>query len=327
MPILDADYAPPLWLRNGHVQTLWPVLFRPFPRIAFRRERLDTADGDFVDLDLLSSCPGIPKRGVAILSHGLEGNSRRKYMLGMAAALAEDGWDIVARNLRGCSGEANRTRRMYHMGETDDLHAVILWCLERGYTRVVLVGFSLGGNQLLKYLGESPERVPPQVRGAVAFSVPCDPAGAAEIMDRPACAVYMEYFLRTLRAKMHEKAARFPQYPSVRDVARMHTFRAFDDRFTAPLHGFRSAQEYWERTGCASFLENIRIPSLLVNAADDPFLSPGCYPREAARRNPALYLEIPRHGGHVGFVMPGPANLYWSEARAVRFLRGGNPKS
>lgn len=322
MPIIASDYAPPLWLCNGHVQTLWPVLFRPSPKVAFRRERLDTPDGDFLDLDVLPASENTERRGVAVLSHGLEGNSRRKYMLGMAAALAGDGWDVVARNLRGCSGEPNRVRKMYHMGETEDLHAVILWCLKRGYERIVLVGFSLGGNQLLKYLGEAPDRVPPQVCGAAAFSVPCDLVGAARVMDRPACALYMEYFLRTLRTKMYEKAERFPDFPPVRDVKNMHTFAAFDDRFTGPLHGFRSARDYWEQSGCLPFLENIRVPALLVNAADDPFLSSTCYPRAAALRNACLNLEIPEHGGHVGFATPGSANMYWSEKQAVRFLRG-----
>lgn len=321
MPIQESAYRPPCWLRNGHALTLWPVLFRTLPPVPYRRERVETPDGDFFDLDRLPAADDLPLRGVVIMTHGLEGNAHRKYMRGMALALAADGWDIVARNMRGCSGEINRRKTLFHMGETHDLHLTVQRCVAEGYRRIVLAGFSMGGNQSLKYLGEAPDRVPPEVQGAVMFSVPCALAEAAPVLDAPANAIYMEYFLRTLRRKMREKAAMFPDFPSVADVSSMHRFLEFDTRFTAPLYGFRSARDYWERSSCAPFLMRIRQPVLLVNAADDPFLTGNCYPLLAARLNPRLTLEIPEHGGHVGFVAADASGTYWSERRAVQFLR------
>lgn len=323
MPVCFASsYRAPFFLRNGHAQTVFPVLFRPRPDVEQGRERLNLPDGDFIDLDLTPADPFAPFRGVAIVSHGLEGNSRRRYVQGMARALAASGWDVVARNFRGCGDETNRLPCMYHSGETNDLHATVEFCLQRGYRRVALVGFSMGGNQTLKYLGENPDRVPAAVVGAVVFSVPCDLVGAAAVLDRPSNRIYMEYFLRSLRGKMRQKAALFPGMFDLSGLDAMRTFAEFDERFTAPLHGFASALDYWRRSGCLSVLPDVRVPALLVNACDDPFMSPGCFPEAAAARNPALHLEMPRSGGHVGFVTMNARNRYWSEDRASAFLAG-----
>lgn len=323
MPVSFASsYRAPFFLRNGHAQTIFPVLFRPRPEVEQRRERLTLPDGDFIDLDLTTADPFAPFRGVAVISHGLEGNSRRRYVQGMASALSATGWDVVARNFRGCGGETNRQPGMYHSGETQDLHATVEFCLARGYRRIALVGFSMGGNQTLKYLGENPGRVPAEVAGAAVFSVPCDLVGAAAVLDRPANRIYMEYFLRSLRVKMREKAALFPGMFDLTGLDAMRTFAEFDERFTAPLHGFASAMDYWQRSGCLPVVHAIRVPTLLVNACDDPFLSPGCFPEAEAARNPALHLEMPRVGGHVGFVTLNGGNRYWSEARAADFLAG-----
>lgn len=322
MPVYRASgYRSPFFLRNGHAQTIFPVLFRPRPEVIQRRERLRLPD-DFIDLDLTPAAPPAPRRGVAIISHGLEGHSRRRYVQGMARALAADGWDVVARNLRGCGGEINWQPRMYHSGETGDLHATVQYCLARGYRRIALVGFSIGGNQTLKYLGENPGRVPVAVVGAVAFSVPCDMVGAAAVMERPANRVYVEYFMRSLREKIREKVALFPDLFDLTGLDAIHTFAEFDTRFTAPMHGFTSAMDYWQRSGCLTVLPAVRVPTLLVNARNDPFLSPGCFPEAEAERNPALLLETPSDGGHVGFATLNDDNRYWSEARAVEFLAG-----
>lgn len=182
MPVVNhSSYNSPIWLRNGHLQTIWPVLFRNPPLPSLWRERLETPDGDFIDIDHIPACAGIRSGRVAILSHGLEGNSTRRYMLGMAEALNRRGWDVVARNFRGCSGEMNHTLPLYHGGETDDLHLVVQYCVSLGYGSIVLVGFSMGGNQTLKYLGERDRTIPSQVSAAVAVSVPCDMEGAAEV--------------------------------------------------------------------------------------------------------------------------------------------------
>ena len=213
----------------------------------------------------------------------------------------------------------NRTLPFYHGGETDDLHLVVRHCVSLGYGSIVLVGFSMGGNQTLKYLGERGRAIPSQVSAAVALSVPCDMEGAAEVLSLPSRAPYMAYFLRTLRRKVEAKHSRFPDQIGIDGLDRIRTFSEFDDRYTAPLHGFRSARHYWRESGCLRFLEHIDVPFLLINASDDPFLSPGCYPIRIAETNTAMTLEMPPWGGHVGFVTPGHA-LYWSERRAADFL-------
>ena len=318
MPVLEqSTYTSPLWLRNGHLQTLWPVLFRNPDMPALWRERIETPDGDFFDIDRIPAVAGIQSRRVAILSHGLEGHSRRPYMLTMAKILNQNGWDVVARNFRGCSGEPNRRLRLYHSGETDDLDLTVRYCERLGYAMIVLAGFSMGGNQTLKYVGE--RKLSPSIRAAVGISVPCDLEGAAEVLARPSRAPYMTYFLRTLRDKIRLKKRMFPDAIDTDGLESMTTFNEFDERFTAPMHGFRSARHYWRESGCVNVLDGIDVPTLLINAADDPFLSESCYPERAAASNPSLTLEVPRWGGHVGFVTPG-RKPGWTERRAATFF-------
>ncbi|KAB1443296.1 YheT family hydrolase [Pseudodesulfovibrio senegalensis] len=320
MPILPAsDYRAPFPFGNGHVQTLYPTLLRPTPQTAPRRERIATPDNDFIDID--HHAAPHPTDHVAVISHGLEGNSRKKYPLGMAKALNQAGWDAVCLNFRGCSGEPNLTMRTYHSGVTDDLHTVLTHVLKTGgYARAALIGFSMGGNQTLKYLGEAPDNVPEQVAGAVAFSVPCDLSGSSTMLERPSCRIYMEYFMRDLRRRVRVKNEQFPGRLDLSGLDAMITFREFDDRYTAPMHGFRDAEDYYAQSSCLAFLPNINVPTLLVNALNDPFLSPACFPREHALANPDLHLETPATGGHVGFVRFAPDGQYWSEQRATAFL-------
>lgn len=325
MPLIDSSYLSPFWLRNGHLQSLWPVLFRAKNRLPYHRQRLETPDGDFIDLDLLPAA-SLPagastalERRAVILSHGLEGNSQRAYMRGMASIFQQRGWDVIARNMRGCSGEPNRTRRVTHMGDTDDLHSTVLYACQQGYTCLVLIGFSMGGNQSLNYICENPVRMPAAVRACVAVSVPCDLVSAQDVLALPSRRIYMEYFLRTLRKKMRLKAQQFADFPDTSGVDSMRTFAEFDGHFTAPVHGFSSAHDYWSRASCAPRLHNVRIPTLLINAADDPFMTPSCFPYDQARANPYLHLEVPPHGGHVGFVTLQSHNVYWTEQRAAAF--------
>jgi predicted alpha/beta-fold hydrolase len=314
------DYRPPLHFRNGHVQTIYPTLFRPLPQTSPERQRLQTPDGDFLDIDYHLSTAGRHGR-LAVVSHGLEGNARKKYPLGMARHLTRCGWDVICLNFRGCSGEPNRLPRFYHSGVTDDLHTVLRYGLgQGGYHTAALIGFSMGGNQTLKYLGENPAMVPAEVKGAVVFSVPCDLAGSAERLGRFGNRLYMSYFMRGLREKIHRKAAMFPGLLDTDGLEAMRTFFPFDDRYTAPLHGFLGAADYYRRCSAKQFLVHIRVPTLLVQAEDDPFLPSSCYPKEEAAENGALSLLIPRHGGHVGFVQFNSANRYWSEEQAGLFL-------
>lgn len=315
-------YRPPWWLRNGHVQTLLAVARRAKKLSGFR-ERVETPDGDFFDLDFFPVAPGRRAEKAVLLSHGLEGHSRRPYMSGMAAAFQEQGWDAVSRNFRGCSGEMNRLPLLYHAGQTEDLELAVRRCVERGYTSVFLIGFSLGGNQVLKYLGEDPDRVPDGVIGAAAVSAPCDMEGAAAVLARPSRRVYTAYFLRTLRAKIRIKHARFPDFFDTTRLDRLRTFNEFDELYTAPLHGFASARDYWRKSAALPVLERIRVPVLLVQARDDPFLSPGCFPYAAAERNPLLHLEITGRGGHVGFLngFPRAERRTWAEERLLQFAQ------
>ena len=321
MPVVNhSSYNSPIWLRNGHLQTIWPVLFRNPPLPSLWRERLETPDGDFIDIDHIPACAGIRSGRVAILSHGLEGNSTRRYMLGMAEALNRRGWDVVARNFRGCSGEMNHTLQLYHGGETNDLHLVVQYCISLGYGSIVLVGFSMGGNQTLKYLGERDRAIPSQVSAAVAVSVPCDMEGAAEVLSLPfPGSVHGLFSADAAGGRIEEKHSRFPDRNRYRR-ARPHPYvQRIRRSLYRPLHGFDSARHYWRESGCLRFLEHIDVPFLLINASDDPFLSPDCYPSRIAEANAAMTLEMPPWGGHVGFVTPGQ-ELYWSEKRAADFL-------
>lgn len=305
---------------SGHVQTLFPPLLRPMPHVRYERERMETSDGDFVDLDWSR---GQGNTGLVFILHGLEGHSRRKYVRGMVRAARLHGLDAVAMNFRGCSGEPNRKVAMYHSGWTRDLHEALLGIAARGvHTLIHLVGFSLGGNVLLKYLGEDPSEVPGIVGRAVAISVPCDLEDSSRALARPQCALYSRYLLDQLRKKIIEKSRLFPGALDVRGVEKLRTFQQFDDRFTAPLHGFRDALDYWRRSSSRQFLAGIDRPTCIVNAVNDPFLGPGCYPVPEALANPKLTLLTPATGGHVGFVGCGQNGLYWSEWMAMRFLLG-----
>lgn len=318
MPFIQSStFRPAPFLANGHLQTIIPTLFRRVTEICYTRERISTPDADVLDLDW-SRAGG---RRLAILSHGLEGSSDRWYMRGMALALNRAGWDALAWNYRGCSGEPNRTLRFYHSGATDDLDIVIQHVLaSKGYDEIALIGFSLGGNITLKYLGERGRDVDPAIRCAIAFSVPCDLRSSAMRLALPANRIYMQRFLKTLRAKVRRKMELMPGLLDDEGLDDISTFQEFDDRYTAPIHGFRDAEDYWNQCSSRGFLEQIEIPALLVNAADDPFLAPECYPVSEARASRNLSLEIPSSGGHVGFIARGGRDRYWMERRAIVFL-------
>lgn len=318
MSIVSSHYVPPPLLTNGHLQTVFPTLFRPTPEVSYIRERIETPDGDFLNLDWATPHQGIQRAAVGvrqavILSHGLEGSSDGKYIRGMARAALDAGWDALAWNYRGCGGEMNRLPRFYHSGATEDLLTVIQHAATR-YDRLALIGFSLGGNLTLKYLGETGDAVHPKISSAVAFSVPCDLAASADQLSKPANLIYTQRFLRSLMPKIRaKKLERLCNDPLL-------TLRAFDDRYTAPLHGFKDADEYYRKCSCKQFLAPITVPTLIVSAKNDPFLTPSCFPVEEAVANPNLTLEMPDSGGHIGFVRF--EEVYWSEARAMAFLNG-----
>ena len=323
MPLLtSSSYSPPNYLglgmgsgfADGHLQTILPALFRRVPRITRERERIETADGDFLDLDWNRDHRS---ESLVIITHGLEGNSSNASIQGMAAAFHRAGWDALSWNLRGCSGEQNRLLRTYHSGAWEDLQSVINHAAG-SYHDIALIGFSIGGNITLKYLGDLGASVHPRIRGAVAFSVPCDLASSARAMESLGNLIYMEHFMRDLRRKIREKAAAFPGAVSTERLDRMRTFREFDGTYTAPLNGFLSAEDYWAKASSKPSLAGITVPTLLISALNDPFLGPECYPTEIAETHPDLHLELPQSGGHLGFIQTG--NEYWSESRALEFL-------
>jgi predicted alpha/beta-fold hydrolase len=317
MPVItQSTYKAPAYLFNGHLQTIIPSAFRKVEGIRYVRERIETADGDFLDLDW--SKTGSEK--LVILSHGLEGSADRHYMKGMAKAFHKQGWDALAWNCRSCSGEMNRTARFYHHGDIHDLEAVIGHTLaQKQYQSIVLIGFSMGGSMTLRFLGEKGGHVPPAITKAVAFSVPCDLTTSVVHLSKPQNSFYSRRFLRKLEKKIQAKALLFPDKVSYADFQLIRAFKDFDNRYTAPLHGFTDAEDFYKQASVRPYLPGIRVPTLLVNALNDPFLTPECFPVTEAEANPYLFLEMPLQGGHVGFSMSN-SDECWSEKRAVEFV-------
>ena len=325
MPLVArSHYQPPFYLFNGHLQTIVPSLSRKVPEVAYERERLELPDGDFLDLDWSRLPPRRPTDALTIVSHGLEGDTQRPYARGMVRALNHAGLDALAWNYRSCGGEMNRLLRSYHLGDTGDLDTVIRHALSTGrYRRIYLTGFSAGGNVTLKYLGENAARVPAEVKRAAVFSVPTDLRASSIHIARPQNQVYLRRFLKSLRQKIRDKAVLMPGQVDVEGLELLRDFPQFDDKYTAPMHGFASADAYYAHASSGQYLAGICIPTLLVNAQNDPFLPPSCYPQEVAAASDFVFLETPAAGGHVGF--PQGDGEYYSERRAVEFLTAEVP--
>lgn len=315
MPLVEpSTYQPDFLFRNAQLATTLPTLLRRVKGVRLQRERFQTSDSDFIDLD----CWWQNSPSTVVLCHGLEGNAHRQYMLGMARAFGRRRWNVVGYNCRGCSGEPNTKPYSYHSGSTDDLRQVLTHIHHKGMPATALVGFSLGGNLILKYLGEDSPSVPPGIRAAVAFSAPVDLAETTQLLQQPANWAYSRRFLRKLSEKIIQKAACFPGEIDISKLSKVKNLKNFDDAYTAPLSGFEDADDYYHQCSALQFLPDIQIPSLLVSALDDPFLGPECYPRKVAGDSENFYLETPEHGGHVGFHLAG--GEYWSEKRACEFI-------
>jgi hypothetical protein len=295
-------------------------------------------DGDFVDLDWTLPTGATPSAvaplGLVVVLHGLEGSSRSGYALEAYRALARRGVPAVGLNFRSCSGELNRAARLYHSGETEDLRFVLRILANRAPRRpLAAIGFSLGGNVLLKYLGEEARGGTPAVlRAAAAVSVPYDLAAGARHMERGFARLYVRRLLRSLKAKLRAKAAVVADRVDLRRALAATTFHQFDDAATGPLHGFAGADDYYARSSSGPFVRDVAVPTRLIHADDDPFLPRAAVPREAARANPRIDSCFTAVGGHVGFVQGSPwARTYWAEARAAEFvarrLGGGRRES
>lgn len=316
MPLLPSHYRPPFVFRNGHFSTIYAGLVRKVNGVVQKRERLELADGDFLDLDWSEAA--VPTKKVAILLHGLEGNAQRHYITGSAKSLNLANYDCCAVNFRGCSGEANRLYRSYHSGATGDLISVLEHMLQnRDYKEIYLLGYSLGGNLILRYLGEG-NRIPDQLKAVVAVSVPCDLKDACDQLLHSKNALYSTRFKKNLLAKLRQKQNQFPDRISDEQIQGIITLKDFDDAYTAPAHGFADALDYYEQCSSKSVLGAITVPSLILNAKNDSFLGPLCYPYQEAKNNPKLHLEVPSFGGHVGFW--GKHNISYAEKRTLEFF-------
>ncbi|MEJ1239774.1 alpha/beta fold hydrolase [Chryseolinea sp. T2] len=307
------SYRRPLFLFSRHLETIFPALLRRVDDVTFDRERIATNDEDFLDLDWLRN----GNQRLVIISHGLEGNSRRAYITGMARAVSSNGFDVIAWNFRGCSDDMNHQLRFYHSGATDDLQLVINHAVTAGYKDISLIGFSLGGNLTLKYLGEAAPHE--AVKRGVTFSVPLDLYNSCLKISQPGNIVYSRRFLKNLKLKVKRKATQMEGL-DLTDIDSIQTLVDFDNRYTAPLHGFKDALDYYNRCSALFYLKGITVPTLIVNAQNDPFLSDTCYPVDITRDNPMVRLEAPSHGGHVGFAQFNKNGLYWSEERTLAFL-------
>lgn len=316
----------PLGQFNGHLQTLVPGIRRRVPGVHYQRERIATPDDDFLDLDWIQK----GHRRLVVLTHGLEGDSERQYVRGMARYFGQHGWDVLAWNCRSCSGEMNLAFRMYHHGDTEDIQTVVSHALEnKSYDELALIGFSMGGNITMKYLGVLGEKAPPQIRAAVAFSSPCDIAAGADVLDRWDNTLYRVRFLRALSRKIQVKNERFPGKINLEKLKDVRRWRDFDEWFSAPLCGFGSASEFHEQASAKNFVAGIRVPTLLISALNDPILTPACFPVDIAREHPFFHLEMPAAGGHCGFQARGDDQVAWSERRALEFVESvikGNDK-
>ncbi len=322
MPSMDftaEEFKAPLWLRSAHAQTVGARLLRRRKPVGIRRERVTTPDDDFLDLDFAGDFSN--PRAIVLLQHGLEGSALRGYALNVYHELGTYGIPTVGLNFRSCSGELNKAKRLYHSGETEDTRFVVRLLQERFPTAAIgAIGFSLGGNALLKYLGEESHASP--LKCAVAVSVPYDLGAGADHLDRSAMGrFYTRIFVKALVQKSRNKAEMISESCDFERGLRAKTFREFDDAITAPLHGFEHADDYYNQSSSAHFIPRIRVPTLLLHAEDDPFLPAECIPRSKIAKNQMLTALISKTGGHVGFIHGTPVKpRFWAEETAARFL-------
>lgn len=315
MPIIESTFKAPFFFRKGFVATVYSGLFRTV-NLEQKRERLELADGDFIDLDWSYTKQKSDK--VIILLHGLEGHAQRPYLTGAAKLFNQNGIDAVSVNFRGCSGEPNRKYYAYHSGATEDLHDIIQHAIQdKGYNEIYLKGVSLGANLALKYLGER-DTVPFEVKACIGVSVPCSLQHSAKQLHSLKNKLFHDRFKKKLVTSLKVKQSKFPEQLSEAEVNSINTLTDFDEVYTSKAHGFKDALDYYEQSSCLQYLPNIKVPSLIINALNDSFLTPECFPVKIAKNNPNLYLEMPNHGGHVGFIQRG--GFYYNEKRALEFV-------
>ena len=315
MPIIDSTYKPSFLFKNGFVSTVYSGLVRRV-KLKQERERITLKDGDFLDLDWSFSKEKTNK--LILCFHGLEGHGQRPYVTGVAKLFNKKNIDAICVNFRGCSGEDNLKYRSYHSGATDDLEDIIEHILALSkYTEIYLYGISLGANIILKYLGEGND-VPKEIKAGIAVSVPCNLSGSSKELHAFKNKLYHDRFLKPLVKRLEYKQQRFPNSIKREEIKSIKTLYDFDNVYTSKAHGFKNAEDYYSKCASLQFLSNIKTPTLIINALNDSFLSPECYPVKDAKSNPDLHLEMPNQGGHAGFIDKN--NVYYNEKRALKFI-------
>ena len=315
MPIVKSHFKSSLVFENGFIATVYSGLIRRLKINQFR-ERITLRDDDFIDLDW--SYGRNPSKSVVILLHGMEGHGQRPYITGPALLFNENDIDAICVNFRCCSGELNLKYSSYHSGKSEDLDDVVKHVVSlKKYDSIFIKGISLGANMLLKYIGEG-NSIPPQVKGGMAVSAPCDLSGSAKALHKIINLPYQINFLWGLVKRLKLKQKQFPDLISKSQVRSIFTLNDFDEVYTSRAHGFKNAQDYYEKASSLQFLKSIKTPVLVLNALNDSFLSKNCYPYKEAEQNPFLYLETPAKGGHVGFISWN--DYYYNEKRALDFF-------
>jgi len=317
MPILESTYTPPYLFRNYHISTIYAAKLRRVKTVPQTRERLKLEDGDFIDIDW-SSANSCKSNKVLVILHGLDGNAQRPYVLGLAHHFNHHGWDVAAINFRGCSGEINRLYKSYNAGASDDLNKVITNILsKKKYDSIAINGFSLGGNLLLKYLGEGND-LPKELKAAVAISAPCDLYASLKKLEEGRNWLYSKRFVMQLKKQLFLREKHFPEEITKEQISKCTNLYAIDELYTSQAHGYANALEYYEKSSALSFLPNITTPTLLINAKNDGFLSENSSPIAIAKNSSNFYLETPDYGGHVGFLQKKEAT--YTEERALKFI-------
>ncbi|MDO4228450.1 MAG: alpha/beta fold hydrolase [Capnocytophaga sp.] len=314
MPIIESSYNPSFPFRQADISTIYSGKIRSVQGVIQTRQRIELPDGDFIDVDW--SYATQKTNCCIIILHGLEGCAQRPYVLGTAQIFNQNGYDACAMNFRGCSGSPNRLFSSYHSGKTDDLKAVINYVKSLGYSKIFIKGFSMGGNISLLHAGK--ETLPTEVKGIIAVSVPCDLKGASKRLLSRRNWIYSKRFLITLIQKIKEKALLFPEKLTLSEIQQVKNLKDFDNLYTSKAHNFYNADDYYEKCSSLPVLQHISIPTLIINALNDSFLSESCFPYKTAKKSDFLHLETPKYGGHVAFYLP--KNVYYNEKRALEFF-------
>lgn len=314
MPFLkESTYTqPPFYQFNGHLQTILPA-FRKVRGITFRRERITTPDDDFLDLDWVDN----DSKKLVVLTHGFEGNSTRPYMVGMAKMFSQNGWDVLSWNCRSCSGEINKSFKMYNHGNIDDIEFIVNYAMKtRHYEEIILVGFSMGGNISLKYAAL---RAHPSVKKVIAYSSPLDMHSSILILAEKHNWLYRLNFEKKIQPKLEQKRLLFPDKLTKEDIThkdwekQLHTF-------FCKINGYENLETFYTIGSALNFIPQLKIPALIVQSLNDPLLTPECFPYDLAASHDFIHLETPQYGGHCGFSLAHDKQFSWAERRAWAFV-------